>query len=231
MLKRVARLLPARWQHELKRLHYARAVRRGSIRTDWEPEFLVLHEFVSAGDWVIDVGANIGHYTARLGSLVGATGRVIAVEPVPETFAYLTSAVRGLDNVTLLCVAATSEPRQVGITVPRARGATDHYSARVSGAGEAVDATALGVPLDALALPQRVALVKIDTEGHELAVLEGMPNLLARDRPALIVEDNDPAVPAHLARLGYRSHKYPGSSNVCYFHPEGGRGVPGVAAG
>ena len=34
---------------------------------------------------LLDVGANVGHYTLRLSELVGEHGRVIAVEPVPET--------------------------------------------------------------------------------------------------------------------------------------------------
>jgi FkbM family methyltransferase len=53
--------------------------------------------------------------------------------------------------------------------------------------------------IDSLALPQAIHLVKIDAEGHELAVLRGMANILEKDQPILIVEDNSVDVEPYLA--------------------------------
>lgn len=88
LLKRVAAGLPPLWQQELKRIHFRREIRRHTFAST-EPEFRLLDSMISAGDWVMDIGANVGHYTKRLSDLVGPRGRVIAVEPVPDTFALL----------------------------------------------------------------------------------------------------------------------------------------------
>jgi hypothetical protein len=70
--------------------------------------------------------------------------------------------------------------------------------------------------VDALRLGRRIALVKIDAEAHEAAVLRGMPDLLAAHHPALIVETKDAAVVASLAALGYRSERLPGPPNLLF---------------
>lgn len=61
---------------------------------------------------------------------------------------------------------------------------------------------------DDLAL--RPLVVKIDVEGFELAVLEGMRETLARDEPILMIENNASAeqAAALLASLGYRTFEY-----------------------
>jgi hypothetical protein len=72
--------------------------------------------------------------------------------------------------------------------------------------------------VDSLAFPHRIRFVKIDTEGHELAVLRGMKDLLSRDHPIMVVEDNDPNVSVYLAGFGYSAEKVADSSNMI-FHP------------
>lgn len=81
--KRAAARLPKWLNTELRRLHYARQIRSGRFSSD-EPELALLPELVEPGDWVIDVGANVGRYTMRLSDLVGRQGRVIALESIPK---------------------------------------------------------------------------------------------------------------------------------------------------
>src|SRR5438105_15643228 len=88
LLKRIAATLPPAWQNELKRIYFRRQIQRDRFITS-EPEYDLLSSLVADGDWVVDVGANVGHYAKRFSQLVGRTGRVIAFEPVPETFALL----------------------------------------------------------------------------------------------------------------------------------------------
>jgi Methyltransferase FkbM domain len=69
-----------------------------------------------------------------------------------------------------------------------------------------------------LNIPNRVGLAKIDTEGHELAVLHGMRKLIERDHPVLIVEANSADVVVFLEGLGYSVTQGQNSSNyVCRF--------------
>src|SRR6516162_3358285 len=97
LLKKLASKFPSRVQQELKRWHFWRQLHFGTFATS-EPEYARLPSWVGEGDWVVDVGANVGHYTIRLSQLVGKSGRVFAFEPVPENFELLVS------NVSTVCV-------------------------------------------------------------------------------------------------------------------------------
>ena len=106
------------------------------------------------GDTVLDIGANIGHYTARLSNLVGANGRVIAFEPIPETFELLACNVARLaiQNVTLINAAACDSTTEVGMAVPGFEsGLSNYYMAHIS--QEATDLRVLGIDIGSLNLP------------------------------------------------------------------------------
>ena len=214
-LRKLAKRLPSRWQLELKRWFYRRQILGGRFQTT-EKEFLALDQMVHRGDWILDVGANVGHYTARLSALVGPEGRVIAFEPIPHTFALLASNMPYFPypNVTLLNVALSSEPGNLRMDIPvESDGTANYYQASITEDGTI---GVLGITVDTLNLPRRVALVKIDAEGHELLVLRGMARLLDRDHPILIVEDNDPSVPEYLERFSYMVERLPGSHNLIF---------------
>ncbi len=216
LLKRLTSGLPLLWQQELKRLMYRHEIRHQKFESH-EPEFLILSSMISAGDWVIDVGANIGHYTKRFSDLVGAQGRVIAVEPVPETFAIVSANVLLFQhsNVTLLNMAASDQPGIAGMQISRFEtGLNNYYEAKLS--KEKTDLHVLTVKLDALAFPHPIKLMKIDAEGHDPAVLRGAEALLARDHPILIVETGSSDVAEHLRGFGYTSEKLPGSPNTLF---------------
>jgi FkbM family methyltransferase len=216
ILKRAAALLPADSQATLKRLHFGRQIKAGRFRAD-EPEALLLHEFLGSGDWAIDVGANVGHYTLAMSALVGRSGRVIAFEPMRTTFAILASNVdlSAGNNVTLINAAASSTTRVVGMDMPKEAetGLDNPYQAHISSGGEY---SILALPVDALDLSGVVRLVKIDAEGHELDVLQGMQRLLERDKPTLIIEGDDAGVEAFFSARGYTHRTLPGSWNRIY---------------
>lgn len=212
-LKRLAAQLPAGAQHELRRIFFRSQIRRRSFFTD-EKEYALLDRLLRPGDWALDIGANVGHYTMRMAELVGAAGRVIAVEPVPDTFALLTENVRqsGHANVSLFNCAASQRTAAVGMEIPRwADGTGNYYRAHVvSGSAQL---TILALLIDSLALPP-VRLAKIDAEGHELQVLQGMCRLLDRDHPVLIVETDSSETLSLLESRGYRIDRLPESGNV-----------------
>ena len=74
----------------------------------------------------------------------------------------------------------------------------------------------LTFPIGNLLFPHSIRLAKIDAEGHELAVLRGMENLLRRDQPTLIVETFAADVEKFLLGFGYRVKQIPGSSNKIF---------------
>lgn len=217
LIRRLAKKLPPNWQQEIKRWYYRYQISRNRFLTT-EQEFTVLDQMVRPGDCVIDVGANVGHYTARLSALVGPRGRVIAFEPIPRTFALLASNLPYFPhpNVTLVNAAVSEKCTALGMRVPlEADGAANYYQARIIADSDA-ELQVLAVSIDALGLPMPVSLVKIDAEGHDFSVLRGMVSLLRRDLPTLIVEDNDPELGAYLELLGYQSERLPGSHNLLF---------------
>ena len=217
LVKRMAAKLPGDWQLALRRRIYARQIRRNAFRTS-EPEYDRLGEWIREGDWVLDIGANIGHYTKRFSELAGAGGRVLAFEPVPDTFALLTANTRlfAHANVSLFNAAVSDRLGVCGMSVPEFdTGLKNFYEARLAeAAGSAF--SVLTLPVDRLDIEARVALVKIDAEDHESAVLAGMSRLLERHHPVLIVETGDEAVVAGLARMGYAAERLAGSPNILF---------------
>jgi len=207
--------LPAGVQFELRRLNFARQIRMVRFSSQ-EPEMGLVADYLKGGDWAIDVGANVGHYTCSMAKYVGASGRVLAFEPVPTSFALLAANVRasGMHNVTLFNLALSSEAAVSAMTIPRYTdsGVRNYYQARISGEG---DFPVLCLRLDAIPILGKVTLVKIDAEGHDLQVLIGMEGLLRKDRPVLIVEGSlSGSVAAWLGERGYRLRKTAGSPNI-----------------
>jgi FkbM family methyltransferase len=199
----VLRTVPQRWLQVAKARHYARVLRRVSDAD--EPDLAVVRHLVVPGGTAVDLGANIGVYTRVLSELVGAAGRVVSVEPVPETNELLRRNVRALDlaNVTVVEAAVSDGAGTVTMSVPEySTGGVNFYQARVVGAepperGAAARSVRVRtMTLDAIlqgAAP--VGFVKCDVEGHELACLAGAEAVL-RQRPAWLIEVwGDPAAP------------------------------------
>lgn len=216
ILKRTIGLVPKSFHYSLRRAKYSAQIRLGTFRSP-EPEYDLIGEFVSRGDWVLDIGANIGHYTSLFSEAVGPMGRVIAFEPIPDTFALLAANSRlfAHRNVTLLNVALSDGSHVASMTTPRwASGIDNLYASRID--GNAVGQCVFCCSVDGLRLPERISLAKIDVEGHELAVLRGMRQLVERDRPVLIVEASSPEIVSWTERMGYCHERLPYSPNMLF---------------
>lgn len=187
----------------------------------------ILPEFVRQvpeGACFIDIGANLGVITIMAARRVGPTGRVLAFEPVPATFASLQRnlTLNKISNVTALSVAVAARAAAVRMSAadPLHSGA-----ARVESqdGGDVSAAPLAEIPEVESAMATRPVYAKLDTEGYELEVLRGMRGLLEAGRiTALIIEIDDvhlqrfgataSAVYQELARFGYhpRLHQAPG---------------------
>ncbi len=164
------------------------------------------------------MGANVGVYTRRMSEIVSATGRVIALEPVPSTFELLAANTADLANVTLIQAAAVAQAGIVRMAVPFfENGLRNHYQASVRANG---DFSVVGVELADLRIPPP-ALVKIDAEGHDLGVLNGMAT--EPPVPVLIVEDNSLEVVELLKSRGYRGQRLEASPNTVWTNDSASR--------
>ncbi|MEW5796887.1 MAG: FkbM family methyltransferase [Candidatus Zixiibacteriota bacterium] len=221
MLKRLALCyMPDRVLTELKKVHYARALRHQT--PDQEPEFLVVSRLVRPGDCVIDIGANIGTYTVLLSTLVGAQGHVFAVEPVPVTFEILCSNIRRLklQNVTAMSLAVSDHAGRVVMAIPHyPAGGENYYEASVVGSGNGVAPGLRSVEVEAHTLDsllkahdKPIQFIKVDVERHELACLRCAVETIASSQPSWLVEvsgdPDDPFAPAHEVMRFMDDHGY-----------------------
>jgi FkbM family methyltransferase len=187
-------------------------------------EVALLRSFVKRGDLIYDVGAHIGTFAIPLAIAAAENGHVIAIEADAENFALLR---QNLDRLGLqsrvtsrLGIAGGRDIRYRRVSVDRHTSAT-HFVPDPG--GTLIPTIALDDLQDRSNPPRRVAVVKIDVEGMELAVLRSSERTIARDRPILYVEISMaqmarcgaalPAVAAFLAPYDYRCFRNIGDRN------------------
>jgi len=149
-------------------------------------------ELARSGTTAIDVGANVGMFTVPLALAVGAEGRVLAIEPSPESTQRLEQNVRlnELDNVIVRQVAVSDQPGELLLRLgddPAFHSTTAVAESRGVDEGVVVRAETLDGLWMSAGEPE-VSFVKIDTEGGELDVLRGATRLMSEQRPSLLVE-------------------------------------------
>lgn len=142
----------------------------------------VFREFIRPGQTVVDVGANIGYYTLLGAAGVGFDGRVHAVEADPHTFEILEKNidVNGYGSIVRAhqC-AASATPGELTLYQFRNHHGSNnvfdcHADPRVVSSIKVP-----AVPLDHLIF-EPVDVMKIDAEGSEPLIFEGMQQLLKR---------------------------------------------------
>lgn len=141
---------------------------------------------------VLDVGANVGYYTALAMRGVQAQGIVIALEPDADSFSYLQKTIaanqpaNALVKVICLPKAAAAEARDATLFVSTDnRGDNRLYDHEFSSASHRVPTVKLDDLLPELGI-QQVNLVKIDVQGFEGFVLRGLEKTLTNS-PELIL--------------------------------------------
>ncbi|HEV2335140.1 MAG TPA: FkbM family methyltransferase [Stellaceae bacterium] len=180
---------------------------------------------------VYDVGANWGYYPLLLGAEARFRGVIHAFEIGPRTSADLRRviAAAGLgERVTVHGFGLSDHEGEVRLSREK-----HSYLARIVGEGYRGAVDRVGVRrLDGLGLPPP-DLIKVDVEGHELAVLRGAAGIIERDQPLVVMESwHEPVrTEAMLAPLrlldglGYRWHRL-------NWYPQPGGGIaPGVRYG
>lgn len=77
----------------------------------------VFRQFCKPGSTVVDVGANVGLYTVIAASRVGEEGKVIAIEPHPESYRYLQKTIEAnrLSRVKTFNVALGDRRKKIDL--------------------------------------------------------------------------------------------------------------------
>lgn len=179
---------------------------------EWaEEELQLLAPLLKPGDVAIDVGANLGTHSVFFAQKVGPTGAVFSFEPqrVMHQLLCTNGTLNGITWLRALHAAVGAHPG--ALVVPdidyTASGNFGGLSLGQWKEGETVPV----FTLDGLGLP-RCALLKIDVEGMEAAVLDGARQLITAFKPVIYLEHNQPqGAPPVIERL--LGHEY-----ACFWH-------------
>jgi FkbM family methyltransferase len=163
------------------------------------PVSRAIQRSLSPGGTMIDVGANWGYFSLIAAARVGAAGRVLALEPDPRQFERLRAnvALNAESGIETLQVAA-SDLEGRAVLQGYLEGDTNRGTSRITGgtAGDgAFDVRCVTVDALTAAFP-RVDVVKIDVEGFEPEVIEGMAEGLRAHRYRTIVLELHPDIVA-----------------------------------
>ena len=154
----------------------------------------------------VDIGAKVGMYTYRIRD---RSSDVIAFEPIP-LFSRMLERVFTPPRCRIEPYALSNGRGAATLRMPyRADGGAELGRSTIEPANRLVhdtvdharEMTVETRTLDGYEL-QDVGFIKIDVEGHELAVLQGAERTLASSRPNLLVECNDDHQPEGAAKLG-----------------------------
>lgn len=163
------------------------------IKGEFEPEMVVLFKsLIRSNDVVLDVGANIGCTSILFGNLAE---KVYCFEPSPTTFGYLEKNVKNarLDRVTPVNVGLGKESGMFELTFSQ--------SDRSGGFVSNVTSASQGHQVEQIKIIKgddfmkeskvpKIDFIKIDVEGFEKSVIEGLSATIARDQPIVVLELN-----------------------------------------
>ncbi|MBA2593449.1 MAG: FkbM family methyltransferase [Pseudomonadota bacterium] len=172
-----------------------------------------LRKFLKPGATFIDIGANKGDFTVLAASIVGPSGRVIAIEPGQNNFNWLRRSVEenAIANAECHRIALGSDNYKGVLHLATMSGLHSLLSlpGRVEVGVELVDVRAL----DHFIGDAGVDAIKIDVEGFEAEVLVGADRTLGKASLTSIFLDIHPdlgvdsAVMRTLAGYGFGLHE------------------------
>ena len=152
-------------------------------------------KLIKPGMVVVDVGAHIGYYTRIFSGLVGEAGRVLAFEPHPENYPILESNIKSSRyknvNIYNMCISNKDAPG-ILYTSP---GHSNHnliYGYTESLGTNEVDCLRMDTFLNEHTEIKQIDFVKIDVEGAELLVLEGMSETISSNPELIILIEYNP---------------------------------------
>lgn len=184
-----------------------------------------LASLVRRGDVCCDIGANLGFFSILLARMVGPDGSIYAFEPVPQYASAIAKNARlnrqtnvRVLPVALSCVDGRSElllANHVGGAVLASAGTPPDLAGSI-----AVETACLDTLVENRSI-RPPDVVKIDVEGAELQVLQGMQRTLRQRAPAIVLELDDETAAAcgrkvsscrsFLHEFGYRTETLPDS--------------------
>ena len=183
---------PEGYRLVLNPLLHANLLQAGRLES-YEPELRqAIATHTRPGMIAYDLGANVGVFSLLFARLVGPQGAVYAFEPEPNNYACLAATIQR-NGLTHVHPSARAVGRVSGKGVFDRRGGA--FSGRLVGESSAYGRTSNVTTVETTSIDDLVRaglpapdIVKIDVEGNEGLVLEGMAETLQRHRPTIVCE-------------------------------------------
>lgn len=150
---------------------------------------------IRSGMTFLDIGANVGYYTALAISVIEGSGRIVAVEPDPQSFQYLLKTVAANHGKNVDCVQKAASDRAGTMSLfrnPDNRADNRLYANDLANSSCEVSVETIDKMLEEVGV-SKVDFIKIDVQGYEGYALAGMRETIRRSPKVQILSEFWPA--------------------------------------
>ena len=183
-----------------------------------------LIDLINKGDWIIDIGANLGEVSFLASQKVGSSGKVYSFEPDPDNYTRFdyNLSLNTFTNIVFVKKGLGDNPGKYKIAMNVNEPGNNGSNSIVP--DKKTDINKLAREIDVVRFDDWIAenpldkidLVKIDIEGFELQALKGAEMTLKKYKPIIYSELHDVKLREHgtsakelidyLKALGYTVH-------------------------
>jgi FkbM family methyltransferase len=166
-----------------------------------ETDFYLKH--LKKGGFVIDAGANFGHYTLTAAQVIGTEGLVIAFEPFPSNYDILKRNLSLLPHQNVLAEQAglAANEGQLNLVVDNQNAGGHSFNPALVWEKKeeiAVPVHTVDLYLKKHKITRSLDILKIDTQGYEWQIIKGARDTILKDKPVVFCE----IAPNALASIG-----------------------------
>jgi FkbM family methyltransferase len=181
-----------------------------------EPEIYILKDYIKEGDLCLDIGANIGYYSAIMASYVGQSGQIVSFEPIKLNFKILHKVLHQKINIKLENKAVGEFNGCIRMMMPHFRGIFLHGTSHIISNferiknGDIEDVEIITLDYYCRSIKQRINFIKIDVEGYEYNVFKGGRETLKKHKPIILSElskEKEETIKL-LSELGYKTYGF-----------------------
>jgi FkbM family methyltransferase len=155
------------------------------------PETKFFLRVCRAGMTFLDIGANVGYYTALALARMQQSGKIVALEPDPENFKYLQATIAANDGRIAVCfqrAASDHAGRMTLYTSSDNRGDNRLYANELCQGSCEVEVETVDSILTAIEI-EAVDLIKMDVQGYESHVLAGMNDIIRKSAKMVLLSE------------------------------------------
>jgi FkbM family methyltransferase len=200
---------------------------------DYEP-YLKKHfkNLIKKGDFILDIGANIGFHTLYFAELTGVNGKVFSFEPIPINFDALQRNIElnQFPQIKPVNKALGNINMQMNVHINQDAQNPGAFNLFENGEKNTIIACIKGDDYLAENKISKINFIKVDVEGFELEVFKGLTKTIQNSKPIIIFEydknyqaklNEDPkAIIQFLANFSYQFFSIDGYGQLKTLHIE-----------